>query len=290
MALGRLIGRHRDVFDRRIPTAFLFDRGELAYVAVAGVEHDVGCAAQSVARRGRKQRKTFFRAEQFHELLLLLGPHAELIERFELDIRFVELHHDPFAGGRSLGTERRGVSDRLIFGGEGSHLPVLPILGIQAAEQFDRFERGVTLIARLGFAGQPHAVDHCSERDALLGIIEHDRRGPGAQPFGQDFTHRAEAERLPRQQQPGGVRTFVGTTGRVEYYRDAAFMQIRPFCRNLHPDLVQFRGKPIAEMLWRHHAPVVVDLFVSQDDVGRKRRDIRDHQQRKADPEGRNQP
>ena len=103
LALGRLVGRHRDVLDRRIAVALFLHGGELADEAVAGVQHHVRRAAQPACRaRPRRGRSPARRAEQLQELLLQLGPHAQLVERLEADLLVLELQHDPLAAGRSL--------------------------------------------------------------------------------------------------------------------------------------------------------------------------------------------
>ena len=78
---------------------------------------------------------------------------------------------------------------------------------------FKRDQRRIGGFAVAGFAGEPHAVDHEVQRHALLRVIEHDRRGPVIQPFGQDFPREKQARRLPRGDQPGVARALVRIAG-----------------------------------------------------------------------------
>ena len=77
-----------------------------------------------------------------------------------------------------------------------------------------------------------------------------------------------------------------------DLHRRAGLVRIELLRLHLHADLAHPRGKPIAQVLRRKHAAVVVHLGVSIDDVGDKRRDVSDQQQRKGNPERerRNQP
>ena len=129
-----------------------------------------------------------------------------------------------------------------VFEAEDAFLAALAVLRIEPAEQLERFQRRIGGFALAVGLGQPHAVDHAADGDALRGIIQEDGGGAAGDRVAEDVLRRWQSRRLPRGEQPGAVDAVVAAAAGDELHRGAGRLRVPP----LRGDLDSHHPQPIA--------------------------------------------
>ena len=117
----------------------------------------------------------------------------------------------------------------------------------------------------------PDAVDVDPHGDALLRVVEQDRRGVEAQAVGNDLARLPQSGGLPGRKGPGLVLAPVGRVAAAQLHRRAGGVRVDRFGLDLHAHRLHPRSHPVPQVLLGENLLVRLDLGIAVDHVGDER-------------------